>query len=162
MSNTALASLTLSALVTLHNDAIDAYGAPDGMKAVGGFKSKSAAIERIEKLCEHGNLAVMFDGDSAVIVDATPIADELFADEIDADETPTGDDADADDDAAVAPVVVLGDAKGAIAPSGFIRASDVWLKGHARGTSEREAYRKARRHAARMARKAAKAAREAV
>ena len=143
---TALKAMTLPTLTALYNGAVTDFGAPAGMGEVDTFKSKADAVARLRKLCEHGNVAVQFDGDTAVIVDAS-LAN--VSDYADASLANVSDYADA------APnVVAFGDGKGVVAPSGFTRASDVWLKSHARGTPEREAYRKARRQAARAARKA--------
>lgn len=137
-----LSNLTLAAMIDLYNGAIDDY-APMGCDTVNGFKSKAEAVKRINAMCDAGNLAITFDGDKAIIVDATPIASDSDADaDADADT-----DADTDTD-----VPEHGDGKGGIAPSGFTYASEAWLKAHPRGTPEREAYRKARKLAGRKAR----------
>ena len=161
MSN--IANLTVAAIAELYNGAIDDYGV-NGFDPVDRFKSKAHAIERLESLCNVGNLAVTFDGDNAVIVDAT--SDDATSDDATSDDATcndatsddatcndatsddaTSDDATSDDatgDATPAPIgAELSDAKGGIARSGFAYGSA-------------EAYRKARRLAARNMRKVAR------
>jgi hypothetical protein len=172
-NNEQLALLTVSALVSLYNEGVSDYN-PAGFDPVTGFKSKRVAIERIESMCASGNLAVAFDGDSAVIIDATPApealpegpggddeADEGAGDEGEADEG-EADEGEADEGEDDAPIAAYGDGKGEVAKSGFRYGSEGWLKANPRGTSAREAYRKARRKAARMTRKAARAAKHNV
>lgn len=136
MSNVTLATLSLASLVALHNTAIVDY-APEGFGEVVKFNSKAKAVAAIEALCEAGNLAVSFDGDNAVIVDAMEAAPEAGE------------------------VVALGDGKGKVRAWGVALGSDEWLKANPRGTEAREAYRKERRKAARMARTDARKAKEA-
>jgi len=176
-----IANMTVAAIVDLYNGAIDDYGV-NGFQPVDRFKSKAHAIERLEALCNAGNLAVTFDGDSAVIVDAMQNAtgdsatgdgatgdsatgDSATGDSATGDgatgDSATGDSATGDsatgDSAAPAPIgAELSDAKGGIARSGFAYGSAEWLIANPRGTPAREAYRKARRLAARNMRKAAR------
>lgn len=158
MSN--IANMTVAAIADLYNGAIDDYGV-NGFEPVDRFKSKAHAIERLETLCSVGNLAVTFDGDSAVIVDAMQNAasDEAASDEAASDEAASdeaaGDEATGDE--TPAPIgAELSDAKGGIARSGFAYGSAEWLIANPRGTAAREAYRKARRLAARNMRKVAR------
>lgn len=153
MSNTQLSALTASALISLYNSGVEDYN-PAGYSVVSGFKSKSKAIEAIEAMCEAGSLAVAFDGDSAVIVDATP---PNMPDDEEGDDAGEGDDEEGGDEEGGDDAAAHGDGKGEIAKSGFRYGSEAWLKANPRGTEAREAYRKARRKAARVTRKAAKA-----
>jgi hypothetical protein len=137
---TTLATLSLASLVALHNNAIVEFGAPEGFGEVAKFNSKAKAVAAIEALCEAGNMAVSFEGDSAVIIDASEAAD-------DAPEA--------------AEIVALGDGKGKVRAWGVALGSDEWLKANPRGTEAREAYRKERRKAARVARTDARKAKEA-
>lgn len=172
-----IANMTVANIVDLYNSAIEDYGV-NGFKPVDRFKSKAHAIERLEALCVAGNLAMTYDGDKAVIVDDTPVAasDEDASDEDASDEaaaiiaeaTQNASDAlvdmlvksmapsdEAASDEAPAPIgAELSDAKGGIARSGFAYGSAEWLIANPRGTPAREAYRKARRLAARNMRKA--------
>jgi hypothetical protein len=160
MSN--LANMTASALVSLYNDEIiDAY-APSGFAAVSGFKNKASAIERIEAACAAGNLAIAFDGDKALVVDAMS-GDDAAGDDAAGDDA-AGDDAAGDDAAGddavdafgthIVDGIAYGDGKGAVQPNGFRKASAAWLAANPRGTKAREAYRDMRRKGPRMARKA--------
>jgi hypothetical protein len=139
---TTLKALSVATLVALHNSAVVDY-APEGFTEVEGFKNKKTALKAVEAVLTAGNLAVTFDGDNAVIVDAMQGGE---GDE--AEGEGEGDD-NATDDA----VKALGDGKGALRAWGVKLAGDDWLKANARGTVDREAYRKERRKAARTARK---------
>jgi hypothetical protein len=137
MSNVStIAALSAASLVALYNGALEEYGAPEGFEPIAKRTSKAKATEALEALLVAGNLAVNFDGDAATIIDATPESDD-------------------------APSVAHGDGKGKVRDWGFALASDDWLKANPRGGADREAYRKARRKAARLNRKAARAAKEA-
>lgn len=112
--------------------------APAGFEPV-KFKAKADALTAISAACAAGNLAIEFDGNTAVIVDLMDSASD-------------GDSAE---------FAGLGDGKGKARDWGFVTASDAWLEANPRGSEAREEYRKARRKAARMARKAAREAKEA-
>lgn len=140
---TTLANLNLAALLNLHNGAIVEFGAPEGFGEVAKFKSKAAGVTAIEALCAAGNLAVAFDGDNAVIVDATPSGDNYGPN-----------DGDADDVDEAVEVTALGDGKGKVRAWGVALGSAEWLAANPRGSEAREAYRTERRKAARMHRKA--------
>lgn len=69
-----LANLTVSALISLYNEGVEDFN-PAGFTVASGFKNKAAAIDAIESMCEAGNMAVSFDGDTATIIDASAVDD---------------------------------------------------------------------------------------
>lgn len=141
-----LNALNAAAIVALHNSAVVEYGAPEGMGELPENTGKRKALKALDALCAAGNLAVAFEGETAVVVDATQGGDEG---EHRANEGDNADEGDEGDEG-----VTFGDGKGAQRDWGFKLASDSWLKGNPRQSEAREAYRKARRKAARAARKA--------
>lgn len=144
-----LTALNASAIVALFNGAIAEYGAPEGMGELPEATGKKKALKALDALCAAGNLNVTFDGETAVIVDATEGNEGGNA-----DEGNEGGDDEGEQEAADEAVKALGDGNGALRSWGVKLAGDDWLKANPRGSADREAYRKERRKAARTARKA--------
>lgn len=120
-----LNNVKTAAILAAYNAAIVDYGVT-GFEPIEHAKSKSAAIEKLEALCDAGQLSVTLnDAGDIIVADATP----------EAPEAPTHN----------ADWLNVGDGKGAVTFNGFRYASDAWLKANARGTAARETYRDMRK-----------------
>lgn len=150
-----LSSLSLSVLADLFNDTFADDGAVYGLKPVKKFASKKAAVDRLSALIEEHGLELSVTEYSDGRVDAS-----IFA---------PVEDPHAASNALIAAAIAAGDldlpevtvvdgASGAEAPeeaeAPFVKLSKAELDALGeRGSPAREAYRKARRAAARQARK---------